>query len=105
MPAFLVPFMFVLDPAGQGLLLMGSIAKLGTADWGSIALVSATAAVGIAALAGGFQGWLLAKTRGPERWLLLAAGLMLVYPNRISDIGGLCLVILVVFMQWPRRNA
>jgi hypothetical protein len=33
MPAFLVPFMFVLDPAGQGLLLTGSIARLGQADW------------------------------------------------------------------------
>ena len=27
-PAFLVPFMFVLDPAGQGLLLMGSTKAL-----------------------------------------------------------------------------
>ena len=29
-PAFLVPFMFVLDPSGQGLLLMGSIKALAT---------------------------------------------------------------------------
>jgi TRAP transporter 4TM/12TM fusion protein len=36
MPAFLVPFMFVLDPAGQGLLLTGSIARLGQADWGAM---------------------------------------------------------------------
>ena len=46
MPAFLVPFMFVLDPAGQGLLLTGSIAKLGQADWGAIGLVTLTAADG-----------------------------------------------------------
>ena len=104
MPAFLVPFMFVLDPAGQGLLLMGSISKLAGADWGSIALVSLTAAVGIAALAGGFQGWLLAKTRGLERWLLLGAGLLLVYPNRLSDLAGFALVLLVLAMQWPRRH-
>src|SRR5207249_1457996 len=39
MPAFLVPFMFVLDPSGVGLLLTGSIKTLGNADWGSIALV------------------------------------------------------------------
>ena len=62
MPAFLVPFMFVLDPAGQGLLLTGSIARLGQADWGAIGLVTLTAATGIAALAGGFQGWLLRRT-------------------------------------------
>src|SRR3989454_649725 len=52
MPAFLVPFMFVLDPSGVGLLLTGSIKTLGNADWGSIALVTITAALGIAALAG-----------------------------------------------------
>ncbi len=34
MPAFLVPFMFVLDDAGRGLLLMGSIKNLAGADWG-----------------------------------------------------------------------
>ena len=33
MPAFLVPFMFVLDPAGLGLLLMGSFKKLAEAKW------------------------------------------------------------------------
>src|SRR5581483_11178692 len=34
-PAFLVPFMFVLDPSGTGLLLTGSFKTLGGADWGS----------------------------------------------------------------------
>ena len=31
-PAFLVPFMFVLDPAGQGLLLMGSTKALAAGE-------------------------------------------------------------------------
>src|SRR5665811_802678 len=48
-PAFLVPFMFVLDPSGQGLLLMGSFKNLGNAPWLQIAEVSITAAIGIAA--------------------------------------------------------
>src|SRR6476469_7638253 len=47
-PAFLVPFMFVLDPSGTGLLLTGSFKTLAQADWGSIALVTITAAFGIA---------------------------------------------------------
>src|SRR5216117_1617304 len=47
-PAFLVPFMFVLDPSGTGLLLTGSFKTLAGADWGSIALVTITAALGIA---------------------------------------------------------
>ena len=43
-PAFLVPFMFVLDPSGQGLLLMGSTKALAAANWWSIAEVTLTAA-------------------------------------------------------------
>lgn len=103
MPAFLVPFMFVLDPSGQGLLLMGSVKALEGADWGAIALVSFTAAVGIAALAGGFQGWLLSRTSLVERTMLLAAGLLLVYPSMISDAVGFLLVVLVLAVQWMRR--
>ena len=34
MPAFLLPFMFVLDPAGHGLLMMGSIDKLESCQLG-----------------------------------------------------------------------
>ena len=72
--------MFVLDPSGTGLLLTGSFKTLGNADWGSIALVTFTAAVGIVALAGGLQGWLFRKTPVWERWMLIVAGFLLVYP-------------------------
>ena len=104
-PAFLMPFMFVLDPNGTGLLLTGSIKTLGNADWGSIAQVTFTAAVGIAALAGGLQGWFLKRTAYAERWMLLAAGFALVYPTATSDIAGFALVVLVVVLQLLRRGA
>jgi TRAP transporter 4TM/12TM fusion protein len=103
-PAFLVPFMFVLDPSGTGLLLTGSIKTLGQADWGSVALVTLTAAIGIAALAGGLQGWLLKRTNFLERAMLVAAGFLLVYPKAMFDAIGFALVALVVLMQWLRRN-
>ncbi|HYC38275.1 MAG TPA: TRAP transporter fused permease subunit [Usitatibacter sp.] len=103
-PAFLVPFMFVLDPSGQGLLLTGSIKTLATADWGSIALVTFTAAVGIISLAGGFQGWLLKKTLVIERWVLIVAGVMLVYPKATFDALGFALVVVVIVMQLMRRG-
>jgi TRAP transporter 4TM/12TM fusion protein len=101
-PAFLVPFMFVLDPSGTGLLLTGSIRTLGNADWGSIALVTLTAAVGIAALAGGLQGWLFKRTNAFERALLVIAGFLLVYPKAMSDVVGFGMVALVAAMQWLR---
>jgi TRAP transporter 4TM/12TM fusion protein len=102
-PAFLVPFMFVLDPSGQGLLLMGSTKALATADWGSIAVVTFTAAVGIMSLAGGFQGWLFKRTPGYERWMLIVAGFLLVYPSKLFDAIGFGLVAVVLAMQWFRK--
>jgi len=105
MPAFLVPFMFVLDPSGVGLLLTGSIKTLGQADWGSIALVTITAALGIGALAGGVQGWLLKRTTWIERLMLIVAGLALVYPTATADIVGLGLFAVVVAIQVVRIRA
>ncbi|HEY9531705.1 MAG TPA: TRAP transporter permease [Burkholderiales bacterium] len=102
-PAFLVPFMFVLDPSGQGLLLTGSFDTLANADWGSIALVTFTAAVGIMALAGAFQGHLFKRAPAWERLMLLVAGVALVYPKTLFDILGFGLVAIVLFTQWLRK--
>ncbi|HWP89753.1 MAG TPA: DUF3394 domain-containing protein, partial [Burkholderiales bacterium] len=104
MPAFLVPFMFVLDPAGLGLLLMGSFKKLAVAPWGEIAIVSVTAMIGIAALAAGVQGWLFKKTTSPERWMLIIAGLALVYPKAMLDYIGVALIVVVVVLQKLRKG-
>jgi TRAP-type uncharacterized transport system fused permease subunit len=103
-PAFLVPFMFVLDPSGTGLLLTGSFKTLAGADWGSIALVTITAAVGIVALAGGLQGWLFKRTSLAERAMLVVAGFLLVYPTALFDAIGFALVVIVVFIQWFKKR-
>lgn len=104
MPAFLVPFMFVLDPSGQGLLLGGSFKNLAHADWAGVALVTATAFLGIAALAAGFQGWLLKRANAVERVLLLVGGLLLVYPRGMVDVAGLGLIVVAVILQLGRRR-
>jgi TRAP transporter 4TM/12TM fusion protein len=103
MPAFLVPFMFVLDPLGLNLLLQGSFKKLAGASVADIALVCMTAAIGIGALAGGMQGWLLKKTVAFERWLLIIAGLFLVYPKALFDYIGIALIVVVIVSQKLRR--
>jgi len=103
MPAFLVPFMFVLDPAGVGLLLMGSFKKLAIAPWLDIAVVSITAMIGIGALAAGVQNWLFKETTGFERWLLIIAGLALVYPKAMFDYIGVALIVGVIVMQKLRK--
>ncbi len=99
-PAFLLPFMFVLDPSGQGLLLMGSTKALAAANWTSIAEVTLTAALGIAAIAGGFQGWVLRRATAFERVLLIVAGVALVYPGVLADVIGVVLIVAVLAMQW-----
>jgi TRAP transporter 4TM/12TM fusion protein len=105
LPAFLVPFMFVLDPSGQGLLLMGSTKALAGANWGSIAEVCVTAVIGITALACGVQGWALKRTTTLERVMLIVAGFALVYPSVTADVVGLGLVAAAIAMQLLRKSA
>ena len=87
-PAILVPFMFVLDKSGTGLLLMGSMDALAQADWMQIAWTSFTAVVGIICLAGGLQGWFIEKTRVYERIVMVISGVALAYPATEADLIG-----------------
>ena len=82
LPAFVVPFVFVLDPAGVGLLL--KLPKDGS--WLHVAWIAVTACIGIAALAAGTQKWLLRACGQIERWALIACGLLLVYPAPAADV-------------------
>ena len=67
--------------------------------------MTVTSALGITALAGGVQGWLFKRANMIERWLLIGAGLALVYPTTAFDIVGIVLFALVVGMQYLRREA
>src|SRR6266849_162354 len=82
LPAFLVPFVFVLDPQGIGLLL--KIPSGGS--WVDNVLVTGKSALGLAALAAAAQGWALRKTTMSERLLLVLAGLLLVFPSLLEAL-------------------
>ncbi len=99
LPAFLLPFVFVLDPAGAGLLLTPPAAV----SWWQVAWIVFTAFAGIAALAGGAQNFVLVRCALWERLALVVAGLLLVYPSDWADAIGLVLVALALVSQW-RRN-
>jgi TRAP transporter 4TM/12TM fusion protein len=101
LPAFVVPFVFVLDPAGVGLLLKAPP----EASWLHVAWIAATACIGIAALAAGTQKWLLRACTQLERWVLVASGLLLIYPAPAADYIGLGGVVIVVAMQLLGRRA
>jgi len=80
LPAFLVPFVFVLDPQGLGLLL-----KLPPGgSWVDIVEITVKTALGLGALAAACQGWALRRTTGLERGLLIVAGLLLVFPSLLE---------------------
>jgi TRAP-type uncharacterized transport system fused permease subunit len=100
LPAFVVPFMFVLDPLGSGLLLF--IPKGG--QWWDVLWITAIAVVAAVAFAGAAEGWLLAKTNALERVLLLIAGLLLVYPKAVYDAIGFALLVAAVVLQLVRRR-
>jgi TRAP transporter 4TM/12TM fusion protein len=96
LPAFIVPFMFTLDPKGVGILLKGPVVDV---IWTII-----TAFIGIAALAGGVESWFLKKTTLYERIMLIVAGLLLVYPIALYDIVGFGLMFLVIVLQKLRKT-
>jgi TRAP-type uncharacterized transport system fused permease subunit len=101
LPAFVVPFVFVLDPSGVGLLLKPPP----DGSYVHVAWIALTACVGIAALAAGTQKWVLRACTQWERWTLIACGLLLVYPAPAADVVGLVGVAVVLAQQWLRRRA
>jgi TRAP transporter 4TM/12TM fusion protein len=96
LPAFIVPFMFTLDPKGIGILLKGPVIDV---IWTTI-----TAFIGILALAGGVENWFLKKTTFYERIMLIIAGLMLVYPEPLFDFIGLGLMAVSIASQKLRKE-
>jgi TRAP transporter 4TM/12TM fusion protein len=90
--AFVVPFMFILDPSGHALLLKGDSVLGGL--W-----VIATSFVGVLAFASAASGWLLRKSNWIERVLMAAAGLSLAYPTVWTDILGIALGGLAVLLH------
>lgn len=95
LPAFVVPFMFTIHPDGLGLLLQAPVEV--------VVKTCITAAVGLASLAGGINGWLVREATWPERVVLVAAGLLLVYPSLALDLLAVAAVVAVVVLQWLTR--
>ena len=109
LPAFVVPFAFVLDPQGVGLLL--TLPKGGTA-W-DIVWITFKTCVGLLAFAAAAQNWALRQNTLIERVLFALAGSLLVFPSLLDapleaiagvDIPepgliGLAIAVAAIFMQ------
>jgi TRAP transporter 4TM/12TM fusion protein len=91
---FIVPFMFVYEPA---LLLIGD-------PWVS-ARAFLTATIGCICLAAGLHGYFITRASLWQRVLLIAAALGLIDPTPITDLIGLVLLAVVAGVQWRARTA
>lgn len=96
LPAFVLPFMFVLEPEGIGFLLKGEPV--------STVWTIASAAIGIAALASGVQNWLSQKTSTAERTILIVGGILMTYPGLVTDIAGAIAIAMASTMHWLRTR-
>ncbi len=92
--AFIIPYMFVFNPA---MLMMG--ASIPEIIW-----VVATAIIGMIAIGAGMIGYWYRKCNWIERILALGTGLLLIYPETITDIVGLVLFVGMFVIQWMSRN-
>jgi TRAP transporter 4TM/12TM fusion protein len=84
MPAFLVPFVFVLDPLGIGLLL--EMPKDGS--WLQIVWVSFSTCVGIFAYGIATQGFFMKRTGLALQLAFILAGTMLLFPSIMDALFG-----------------
>jgi TRAP-type uncharacterized transport system fused permease subunit len=97
LPAFIVPFMFTLDPKGIGILLKGPPMDV---IWTIL-----TSFLGLSALAAGVENWLFKRATLYERLMLLAGGLILVYPIALYDAIGVVLLAAAIASQKLRKDA
>jgi TRAP transporter 4TM/12TM fusion protein len=88
---FIIPYAFIYD---QSILLEGSVHKVITA------VVSCTIAV--FALSSAVSNWMLSSLLPWERVLLIIGGILLVYPETLTSLIGICFVVPVVGMNYRR---
>jgi TRAP transporter 4TM/12TM fusion protein len=81
LPAFLVPFAFILSPNGEALLLEGSVVE--------VLVATAVSALAVAALAAATGRWILGPAGVPERVLAAVAALALLYLEPLTIAVGL----------------
>jgi TRAP transporter 4TM/12TM fusion protein len=91
--AFLVPFLFALDPV---FLLQGG--------WGEIIVAGVSGAIGISMIGIGLEGYLKDHLAWFERILFIFGGLVSIYPGIYSDIAGFLSLIAVLVIYQVRRQ-
>ena len=93
--AFIIPYMFVLSPE----LLMLSPEPL------HILVAVLTAIIGMVALSSALIGYLADQCAAWERIVLILSGLLMIKPGVTTDLAGVALFAVVLFLQMKRKKA
>ncbi|GAA2831004.1 TRAP transporter permease [Kribbella solani] len=96
LPAFLVPFAFVLTDNGSYLLGQGSLVGM---VWTT--LVSMLAVAALAVVTG---GWVFVKASWLERAVCVPAAALLLYLAPVTITAGICLLLVAVVLNLVRRQ-
>jgi TRAP transporter 4TM/12TM fusion protein len=110
LPAFVLPFVFVTDPQGVGLLLN----FVGDMTWVDVAWQVFFATLGLAALASACQGFAVGAMAGWQRWTMALAGVLMVFPAILEALTadlipaphwvGLALAVALLLLQMARQR-
>ena len=95
---FIIPFFFLTNPV----LLIGVAQEASALEY---LWVSLTATLGTIALAGGLQNYFIRHCSVIERILLLSICPLLLYPDFVSDLMGIGLLLGITLFQTFRENA
>ncbi|KON68962.1 C4-dicarboxylate ABC transporter [Peribacillus butanolivorans] len=92
--AFIIPYIFVLSP--QMLMI--------DTTWMEVVWVVLTAMTGMIAIGAGVIGYWVRGMHWLERILAIVVGLLLIYPETISDIIGLTTFVILLGLQYLRNR-
>jgi len=93
MAAFLLPFMFIYNPA---FLLIDT-------TWQGAVLISATSLFGMYCFSAVIQRWLFTKLKIYEQAVLLAIAISMIWPTILTDVIGVSVFVLIYFLQRRRK--
>ncbi|WP_246045780.1 TRAP transporter permease [Ureibacillus terrenus] len=92
--AFIIPYMIIFSPQ----LLMIDVTVM------EVLWVLLTAIMGMIAIGAGVIGFWYRRINWIERIILIVAGLLMVYPESLSDIIGLAIFGIMFAIQWFTKN-
>lgn len=88
--AFIIPYIFAFSPS----LLLINTTPL------QIVQIVITSLIGMVSLSAAMEGYFYTYTNRFERLLFFAGGLMLIFPEGITDLVGFCLIVVAVSIQF-----